>query len=65
MGSVQSSELHHLSIRLRRDWYDAVCRTARREGQTIAALMRSLIVTHCRDEHRQAAAAAAPKAKPA
>lgn len=49
------AELHHCSIRLRRDWYDALTRTARRNGQTVAAMFRSWVVIHCGDEHRAAA----------
>lgn len=48
-----STKLHHLSIRLRRDWYDALWRSARRQGQPLASFLRSLIVVACRDEHRQ------------
>lgn len=43
-----------LTVRLPRHVYDAAWRTADREGQTIAALVRSLLVPYIRAELRQA-----------
>lgn len=48
--SAQPRRLVPITVRLPRHVYDATWRTARREGQTIAAMIRALLAPYIREE---------------